>query len=378
MYRLWNNQIKLVVILVLGFLSVYLFTLPHTNVAYTDSDLFITVGYEGGLAHAPGYPLYVSLLFLFTHLPLPASIAWKAHFLSGVLHSLTLGTIFLSLITFVGSLKTGLERRMVFVLCFIATASLGGSYLFWFHSIVAEKYALNDLFAALLLFIGLKLVTSKPDAPFGKIYLFLGSILGLSLFHHQTIILVFPSLLFALYSSGSSLRRFWKTIALGLVVSVVISLALMFCFNTNTSGISYHFHPSLTGLFRALSRRDIMGVSLATGESRRLYLMSFNLAELPSKLQAYGVVLIRHFTLPIVLLAIVGGWRLLKTKTRSATFIKLFVLSTTCFVPLYLDWPSDLGGAIDSSSNVSVRLFGSAFFSSFGKPCSLSQAKNTI
>ena len=48
-----------------------------------DSGLFISVAHEPGIAHPPGYPLYIMLAHLFTWIPL-GSIAERVHALSAI------------------------------------------------------------------------------------------------------------------------------------------------------------------------------------------------------------------------------------------------------------------------------------------------------
>ena len=79
----------------------------------------------------------------------------------------------------------------------ISSSILGFSYYYWFYSEVAEVFALNNLFAIALILVSVRYSITK-----NKRYLFLLSFLmGLSLTNHQTILLLFPSILILTFTN---------------------------------------------------------------------------------------------------------------------------------------------------------------------------------
>ncbi len=168
------------------FIIFYLLTLcPTVNVA-GDSPELIAACRILGIPHPPGYPLYVLLGRVFLFFPLGSS-AWRLNFLSSIYHALTLSLLYVLTVKVV-------RRSLPSLLAIIA---LGCSYLFWQYSLVAEVFPLNNLFAVallLLLILARERLSEGNDALSRRyIYLF-AFVLGLSFTHHQTIVLLLPSL----------------------------------------------------------------------------------------------------------------------------------------------------------------------------------------
>src|SRR5690242_10984557 len=77
---------------VLWFL-IYLTTVSPT-VNFIDSGELISAAYEPGIAHAPGYPLYVLMGYVATHL-LWGDVAWRLNVLSAFWGALAVGAAFI-------------------------------------------------------------------------------------------------------------------------------------------------------------------------------------------------------------------------------------------------------------------------------------------
>ena len=78
--------------LTLFWFIVYLFTVSPT-VNFIDSGELITAAYEPGIAHPPGYPLYVLMGYVVTHL-LWGEVAWRLNVLSSFWSAMCLGTFY--------------------------------------------------------------------------------------------------------------------------------------------------------------------------------------------------------------------------------------------------------------------------------------------
>ena len=74
-------------------LIVYCLTLLP-GIGYGDTAEFQWVAPTLGLAHITGYPLYTLLGWVWTHLPLGGSAAWRMNLLSALLGALALGTLY--------------------------------------------------------------------------------------------------------------------------------------------------------------------------------------------------------------------------------------------------------------------------------------------
>ncbi len=199
-YHLSRKDKAVGIALTFFFFFLYLYTCSHGPNMAGDSAELIGASYSLGIVHPPGYPLYTILGYLFTRIPV-GSIAFRANFSSVVYHSITL------LLFYVIAVKMTRHRAA----SAIATAALGFSPLFWFYSLIAEVFPLNDLFVVLLLYAALR---TRDKWLEGKVrdsmrsLAALAFLCGLSLCNHHTIVLLFPALvLFVLYPILQALKR---------------------------------------------------------------------------------------------------------------------------------------------------------------------------
>ena len=167
---------------------VYIYTLASSVAPQGDSGELITVAYTLGIAHPPGYPLYTMLAHLFTKIPWE-SVAWRINLFSAVSHSLTVVIVYWIMLEIFSKLSIVKSKISNFEIHLIAAAGsliLAFSYTFWLYSLVAEVFSLNDLLAALIIWI---VITNRP--------LWLLTLLfGLAISNHHTIVLLLPSIIY--------------------------------------------------------------------------------------------------------------------------------------------------------------------------------------
>ncbi|MEO7795867.1 MAG: DUF2723 domain-containing protein [Thermoanaerobaculia bacterium] len=121
-------------------LLVYVRTAAPTVYALDSAEL-TTAAYTGGLVRATGYPLYLLLGRIWSHLLPFGDVGYRMNLLSALCGALTLGLGAVLL----GRLGVGGWAT------FGALALLGGSYWFWALSLVAEVYTLHTLLIVALL-----------------------------------------------------------------------------------------------------------------------------------------------------------------------------------------------------------------------------------
>jgi len=160
--------------IVMSLMGVYCLTMSPA-VTMEDSGLFISAAYFGGIAHPPGYPLYVMLGKLFVLIPI-GSTALKVHLLSAVVATAACCCLYASQVILT-------RNRLI---AFIAALSYGLSATFWSFAIRAEVYTLNAFFFFAILALCLKL-----NEVFDRRLLLLTAFLfGLSLTNHWPLILL--------------------------------------------------------------------------------------------------------------------------------------------------------------------------------------------
>jgi hypothetical protein len=113
-------------------LAVYVRTLAPGLTADVDTAMFQFIGRVLGVAHNPGYPLYVLLTHAFSYVPI-GSLAYRINLFSGLLGAATVGLSFL------------IARRLGCRPAIAAAASLGLAFgeVFWSQAVIAEVYTLN-------------------------------------------------------------------------------------------------------------------------------------------------------------------------------------------------------------------------------------------
>jgi|GEM_PF-3560399 len=201
---------KLLFFLVCSVLPPFLiYFLTTSRAVYgVDSGDFIYAAWFFGTSHSPGYPIYTLLLALWSRIPFGLDPIFQMNLLSSIFHSLTIGVVFLILY----------KLTKNYFLSLISSFLLAFSYLFWTYSLVVEAFSLNDLFAAVLILVGLyfwEVVEAKRYKLAEKLLLIFSFTFALSLAHHLTIVLLLPGFLYLFFKSG-----FQKKMSLALVVKL--------------------------------------------------------------------------------------------------------------------------------------------------------------
>lgn len=132
-----------------------------------------------GIAHPTGYPLYTLLGWLWSHLPLGRTPAWRMNLLSALAAALAVGVVYLA--------ARALGQRGSVAAA--AALTLATALTFWTQATIAEVYALALLLQALLFLALLRWRAGRW--PFWIV----GLIFGLGLAHHRSIILLAPGAL---------------------------------------------------------------------------------------------------------------------------------------------------------------------------------------
>lgn len=168
--------------LICGFLlGLYLYTMaPGLTWAYDGADGgdLITAAATGGVPHPTGYPTYLLAASAFLRLPI-GSLAYRTNLLSAVCAVLAALVVFLLVLALEDDPFTAS----------VASLAFGTFPLVWSQAIITEVYALNALFAALLLYLAAR-ADSRP-----LMVLVGGMIAGLAIGNHLSIVLMLPLLL---------------------------------------------------------------------------------------------------------------------------------------------------------------------------------------
>jgi transmembrane protein TMEM260 (protein O-mannosyltransferase) len=156
---------------------VYGVTLAPT-VGAGDSGELVLAADSLGIAHPPGYPLWVLFARLMAMVPI-GDLAWRVNALSALLSAAAVGLFYLL------ATRVALPR----LAAALATSLFAWSTIVWHSAVEAEVYPLATLFFVLLALLALRARSGDGPAPrIEALYFFVA---GLSLLVHQT--LLFPA-----------------------------------------------------------------------------------------------------------------------------------------------------------------------------------------
>ena len=146
---------------------VYLKTLAPT-VSFFDSGELIAAVHTQGVAHPPGYPLYVTLGWIFSKLPIGDNIAYRVNLMSAFFAALATFMVYCLTYHMLSNFPhdlAGLEHSSAQdrhpepkhmlqpVIAMIAALSFAFSLTHWQHAAIAEVYSLNAFLCGLIVLL---------------------------------------------------------------------------------------------------------------------------------------------------------------------------------------------------------------------------------
>ena len=170
--------------------ALYLRTLAP-GVLGGDSGEFQFAAWLGGFAHPTGYPLYLLLGYLWTHLLPIADAAWRMNAFSALWGAVAVGLLYLLALRMLQiTTQARWPAAISRLLALLAAAIFAVTPTIWSQAVVAEVYTLN---AALIIAILLALVTWAARGRMSALYV-TAFVFGLSLAHHRTTLLWIPAI----------------------------------------------------------------------------------------------------------------------------------------------------------------------------------------
>ncbi len=267
-----------------------------------DSGELVTAAAVLGVAHPPGYPLYVLLGRLFTLLPF-GETALRANLLSAMAGAAAAGTLSLLLLFPGGDGRP--VRNAGIAGAFTAVFLFSFSRTAWSQMVVAEVYGLNALMTALIL-----LALFRGRRPMLTFFL-----LGIGAANHQTVLLLLPGIVYYYVATG---RMSWRLAARGAAAFAVASTLYLFLLVRPDSPDLFAWRkPSdWTGLFAHITRAQYGSLSklprsLPLLASQLAFALRYALKEIP-------------LAVPLVPTALYLAWRRrgdATTKTLSIHFL---------------------------------------------------------
>jgi hypothetical protein len=190
------------------------FATSSAHLAGGDNAEFVTIFARGGVAHPSGYPLYCILLRLCAWMPGGAVMGSSR--VSAIIGALSVAALYRACRAWGASPTASL----------VATALYAFSPLAWRLATQAEVFALNALFASLLLYVAAPGVTMTPV---GRVVVLAG-LAGLAVSNHETIVLLAPIGLLATIRALLASHSRVRVAALAIVCFGAGLLPYLYCY----------------------------------------------------------------------------------------------------------------------------------------------------
>lgn len=197
-----------------GFLFLFSFVIyVRTLVPWVlpnDSGEFQVLSFQLGLAHTPGYPIYLVLAKLFTYVPV-STIAYRVNLFSAFMASVSIALLY-----GVGFHITGNKFASVIGACVLML-----SPAFWSQAVVAEVYTTAIAFIGAII-LCLVLWYRQGD---NRLLFLAGLLGGMSLGVHFLVGLMLPGIVLFLFLSSKTKWTVWKIASVGLILGIVVWFA---------------------------------------------------------------------------------------------------------------------------------------------------------
>lgn len=310
------------IILFLIALVVYLLTLAPSitwrNNGADGGDL-IVAAYTLGIAHPPGYPVYVLLGKLFTLLPI-GDVAHRVNLMSAFFAAATVPLVYLITLELCRSLSEGvnIRARTSQIAASIAAFSFAVSPTFWSQATIAEVYTLNAFFVALLFYLLLKWAAgqrqqtvsnnAKPATP---CLLFAALTYGLSLGNHLSMLMLGPAVLFLILEGKHYNRTYLKRLlAAGLSFLLGLSVYLFLPMRAmQHPPVNWGDPSTWTGF-----------VWMVSGELYRRFVFALPPSFIPGRASSWASLLVQQFGWWGLLLGLIGLWHCLNRNRAFSAF----------------------------------------------------------
>ena len=167
--------------------------LAARDLMFGDALELVASAARDGVAHPPGYPLWIAIAHLATLVPL-GPLPYRANLTAAAFHAVTVTLVYAS-----GYVLVRRHGAALFAALLLAIASP----LFVQWSLQAETFSLNDLFAAAIVLLCLLWL---EDARRWRLVVPIALLFGLGLSNQQTLVLLAPLPLWAAWRGRSAMK----------------------------------------------------------------------------------------------------------------------------------------------------------------------------
>ncbi len=253
---------------------IYISTAP-TTLPDADAGEFILLAKFGGVAHPPGYPLYVGILRLLASVTVFPSIVYQLSLFS------VFCTVASAAVLFVLFSRLGASVFSVFLGVLVAFTAPG----IWRIATTVEPFALNLLLSSVVMLISLELFF-RPEKNVVRLIGALGLCFGLGFANHHALVLFAP-LAFAgmLRSVGKSRPIALKSTGYFALAFLVGALPIVTLWGGNADApLSWGPLKDFSAVWAHLLRKDYGTFQLSASDTTSYKALSFFWTSLPREL----------------------------------------------------------------------------------------------
>jgi hypothetical protein len=296
------------------------------------------------IAHPPGYAFYTLLARLWQMLVPVGSIAYRTNLLAAAAGAWVVTAVYLITreisIWYIGKLVNGADQSTNLPACqpaiiasLFAALSIAASPDLWQHAIHANAHIVSAALTATHLWLlvawwrtndALSADTQCPSSKGNDRWLIaFALILGLSAAHHPVTLLGVPAYgLFILLVKFRILRQ-WRLL-LVLAVCMLLGLAPLLYFPLRSPALPSGFQPTDMNTWEGF-------LNHVTAKGLRVNLGHFGLADQPGRAVVFWSLLRLQFSLPVILLILLGLVTLIRRAPKAAALLGLFLLVHIAF-----------------------------------------------
>jgi len=297
-----------------GFALLVFYLTACRTVPGGDSGELISVAYNLGVAHPPGYPLYTMLAHLSTYFPY-GSVAWRVNMFSALAAVASGYMIYLVASRWIRDRWLAVAAAGLFIF----------SPLAWRYAVVAEVFTLNNLFIAGLLYLTMRF-DEEPTPKWAYLWILT---LGIACSHHHTIVfLALPLFVMLMYRHAKVLltpRVFFSCLGL-FALGMSPYLFLPWAAKKNLL-ISWGAADTWDGFWTHFMRKEYGTFQLATGDT--------NYFNVFSNLKFYSMDIWLQMLFVGVPIAAYGVWHAFKGQLRHDRFARLLIWGFITYVVVF-------------------------------------------
>jgi len=313
---------------------IYGLTAFRAPINYADSDDLSLAAYYGGLAHPPGYPLLVWLIYPWIKFFPPQQTATWVNLTSSIFTAGTAVLIYaasLSLLKHVFPLK--FKTKELIWPALLAALSYGTWSTTWWHARVMEVFPLAQFLAMGYVWLTLR---QNQAAKQTRVWLWFTGLVGMIAigYHPLNGLLVVPTFIYGWYATEEK-RKYLGMIMLGAFTGVMVNFGLYWFLPAAEARYSWPMEKTFKGILRFYGRFDYTD----DGSAVEAYVKEIDLIHSVKSVFIWLTNWIKETYIVGLLIAAVGALVLFKQSRREFWWLLAIIIISGSGLTAYHKYP---------------------------------------